>query len=76
MPSNLLHIFFNMWCLNSFGTMIEVRRGTLRLAGLVLIAAVVSNLGQYFYELRALEHALPFVGILGGRSMPCSAISG
>ncbi|MGP0063456.1 MAG: rhomboid family intramembrane serine protease, partial [Isosphaeraceae bacterium] len=52
---NLLHILFNMTCLSAFGTMIEVRRGTLRLAGLVLIAAIVSNFGQYFYDLRAYE---------------------
>jgi GlpG protein len=42
-----LHIVFNMWWLSALGTMIEIRRGTLRLAVLVLIAAVVSNLGQY-----------------------------
>ena len=29
--------------------MIEVRRGTLRLAVLILISAVISNLGQYFW---------------------------
>jgi GlpG protein len=62
---NLLHILFNMMCLNSFGTMIEVRRGTLRLAGLVLIAAVFSNFGEYFYDLRAHGHAVPFLGFSG-----------
>jgi len=46
---NLLHLFFNMGCLQYFGTMIEVRRRTLRLAGLVLVSAVLSNLGQYLW---------------------------
>jgi GlpG protein len=46
---NFLHILFNLWWLNALGTLIEVRRGTLRLLGLVLISAVVSNLGQYLW---------------------------
>jgi len=45
----ILHFFFNAWALVLFGTMIEVRRGTLRLAFLVLVTAVGSNLGQYLY---------------------------
>jgi GlpG protein len=47
--AGLIHILFNVWALSMFGTMIEVRRGTFRLAVLVLVAAVGSNLGQYFY---------------------------
>jgi GlpG protein len=49
MHGSILHIFFNMWWLSALGTMIEIRRGTLRLAGLVLVSAVVSNLGQYVW---------------------------
>ena len=49
MHVNPIHIFFNMWWLASLGTMIEVRRGALRLLGLILIAAVFSNLGQYMW---------------------------
>ncbi|MFI5461140.1 MAG: rhomboid family intramembrane serine protease [Isosphaerales bacterium] len=45
----ILHLLMNVLALSSFGSLIEIRRGTLRLAGLVLIAAVVSNLGQYLY---------------------------
>jgi GlpG protein len=46
---NFLHILFNMSCLSSFGTLIEVRRGTLRFAGLVLISAILSNVGQFMW---------------------------
>jgi GlpG protein len=61
----LLHIFFNMSAMTFFGTMIETRRGTLRLAVLVLVAAVLSNLGQYAYDLRAYDHARPCEGMSG-----------
>ena len=49
MHANIIHIFFNMWWLLALGTMIEARRGALRLAGLVLFAAICSNLGQYVW---------------------------
>lgn len=49
MHGDLLHIFFNMWWLIALGTMIELRRGTLRLFVLVLVSAVISNLGQYMW---------------------------
>ncbi len=49
MHGSILHIFFNMSCLSYFGTVIEIRRGTLRLAGLVLIAAILSNVGQFMW---------------------------
>ena len=45
----LLHILFNSWAITLEGTMIETARGTLRLAILVLVSAVLSNLGQYLY---------------------------
>jgi GlpG protein len=50
---HILHIFFNMMALSALGTMIEMRRGTLRLAGLVLLSAVASNVGQYLYMEKA-----------------------
>jgi GlpG protein len=43
------HLLFNLWALSSFGTMIETRKGTLRLAAIVLLAAIASNIGQYLY---------------------------
>jgi GlpG protein len=52
MHGNILHILFNMWWLSALGTLIEVRRGTLRLAAIVLVSAILSNLGQYYYNER------------------------
>jgi GlpG protein len=46
---NLLHIVFNCWATIVEGTLIETGRGTLRLAVLVLVSAVLSNLGQFYY---------------------------
>lgn len=61
----LLHIFFNMSAMNVLSTLIEIRRGTGRLLVLVLITAVVSNLGQYYY----MEHMQPgMVHSFGGMS--------
>ena len=65
--SNILHILFNMSCLSYFGTLIEVRRGTLRLAGLVLISAIISNAGQFMWMERTdpgeLHYFLGFSGV-------------
>jgi GlpG protein len=62
----IMHLRFNVWALSSFGTLIEVRRGTMRLAALVLVSALASNLGQYLYMER-LEPGEPqlFGGISG-----------
>jgi GlpG protein len=49
MHGGIIHILFNMSCLSYFGTLIEIRRGTLRLAGLVLISAILSNVGQFMW---------------------------
>jgi len=49
MHVNGWHILFNLLWLIALGTMIEVRRGTLRLAVLILISAIISNLGQYLW---------------------------
>ncbi|HEY3863116.1 MAG TPA: rhomboid family intramembrane serine protease [Verrucomicrobiae bacterium] len=45
-----LHLIFNMFCLRDFGSMIELRKGTPKLAQMVLVLAVVSDLGQYFWD--------------------------
>ena len=44
-----LHLLMNMMALQSLGTLIEVRRGTWRLALMVLSIAIVSNVAQYLY---------------------------
>jgi GlpG protein len=55
-----LHLLFNMMWLYDLGGMIEIRRGTLRLLGLVLVTAIASNLGQY-----GVTH-YPFFGGMSG----------
>jgi len=41
------HLLFNMFMLRDLGTMIEVRQGTVKLAALVVVLGVASNIGQY-----------------------------
>jgi GlpG protein len=60
------HILFNCWAISVEGTMIELRRGTLRLSVLVLVSALISNLGQYFYMDRANAEGLHLFGGLSG----------
>lgn len=47
--ANVLHILFNMLWLRDLGSMIEARQGSFFLGVLVLVLAVGSNLGQYYY---------------------------
>ncbi len=44
-----MHILFNLWCLYNLGGVIEMQRGTWRLALMVLVTALVSNLVQCFW---------------------------
>ena len=46
----LLHIIFNMMWLRDLGSIIEVRRGTLRFVFIVLAIAVVSNFAQFWMK--------------------------
>ncbi len=62
----IFHILFNTWAISLEGTMIETRRGTLRLAVLVLVSAVLSNLGQYVYMDKASNDGLHVFGGLSG----------
>jgi len=62
----ILHIVFNVWAITLEGTMIETRRGTLRLAVIVLVSAVLSNLGEYFYMDQAYPEGLHRFGGLSG----------
>jgi GlpG protein len=45
-----LHLLFNMMWLNDLGAMIEKRQGMLKLALLVVVLAIASNLGQYWVD--------------------------
>jgi GlpG protein len=45
----ILHLLFNMSAFTALGTLIEIRRGSLRLAAMILILAVASNMGQFLY---------------------------
>jgi GlpG protein len=45
------HLIFNSLAMLDLGSMVEARRGSLRLLLLVLVLAVASNLGQYYLEL-------------------------
>src|SRR5207253_2404761 len=47
---SILHLMFNMFWLLDLGTMIETRRGTLKLLGLVLLSGILGNLGEYFWS--------------------------
>jgi GlpG protein len=64
MHGNPLHILFNLLWLRILGTMIEVRRGTLRLLILVLVSAAASNYGQYAWMEKTGEPG-PFWGLSG-----------
>jgi GlpG protein len=46
---SVLHLFFNMFWLLDLGAMIERRRGTWIMLGLVLSSAILSNLTEYFW---------------------------
>jgi GlpG protein len=61
----ILHLLFNMWALAFLGSIIEYRRGSLTLALLVLLSAMVSNLGQYLYEANFFESVHLFGGMSG-----------
>jgi rhomboid protease GlpG len=63
---NFAHILFNCWATIVEGTMIESGRGTLRLLILVLVSAVLSNLGQHFYMEQADPGKLHIFGGLSG----------
>jgi GlpG protein len=62
----ILHILFNVWAISLEGTLIETRRGTLRLAVIVLASAILSNLGQYYYMDQADPEGLHLFGGLSG----------
>jgi GlpG protein len=50
MHGSPLHLVFNLLMFYQLAGMIELRKGTVRLAALIVITAVVSNLGQYIWS--------------------------
>ena len=58
----ILHILFNMLWLRELGSVIEYRRGWWRLLALVLITAVLSNVGQFWL----VADESPFFGGMSG----------
>jgi GlpG protein len=46
----ILHLLFNMFWLRDLGGMIEIRRGTWVLAIIVLLGAIISNFGEFFWS--------------------------
>jgi GlpG protein len=50
MHGSPLHLVFNLLMFYQLGGMIELRKGTASLAWLVIITAVVSNMGQYLWS--------------------------
>jgi GlpG protein len=45
----IMHILFNLMAFFALSTMVEIRRGPLRLAAMILVLAVTSNVGEYLY---------------------------
>ena len=43
-----LHLIFNLYWTYQFGLLVESNRGSLRMLGLVLFVAFISNLGQFY----------------------------
>lgn len=58
------HLFFNMWWLFSFGSMIEARKGTGTLVTLIIVSAAISNglqakfSGPFFLGISGVNYAL------------------
>lgn len=44
------HLIFNMLCLMSFGTLVEVLRGSVRMVLFVLLFAAAGNYAQFYFE--------------------------
>jgi GlpG protein len=57
---NWWHLVFNMIWLFDLGGLIEMRQGTRKLAILVLVTAIITNLVQYYYK-----HVPTFSGMSG-----------
>lgn len=63
---SVLHILFNMMWLRNLGRSIEFARGTRRFVLLILVLAIVSNVGQYWWVMTFYKSDVP--GEFGGMS--------
>ena len=63
---SVLHIFFNMMWLRNLGRSIEFARGTWRFVALILVLAIASNIGQYWWVMTFYPRQSP--GNFGGMS--------
>jgi GlpG protein len=63
---SILHLLFNVTALFSLGTMIEIRRGSLRLAAMILVMAIASNIGEFLYDERVDPGATHIFGGISG----------
>jgi GlpG protein len=45
-----MHLLFNLWCLYNLGGVVEIQRGWFRVAALVLVSALISNLAQLLFK--------------------------
>ena len=61
-----LHLLFNLFWIYDLGLMIETRRGTWRLLAIVLICALASNFGEFFWEIPALPGFGGMSGVVYG----------
>lgn len=66
MHFGIIHLVFNMLMLLQLGAMVEARKGTLLLLVLVLVSAVLSNLGQYWIHLPPVTYRGPAFGGMSG----------
>ncbi len=62
---DFLHLLFNMWALLILGTIIETRRGTLKLLVMIVLSALCSNIVQYLFDILIDQALIPWVGISG-----------
>jgi GlpG protein len=60
------HLIFNMLAILDLGSMIEARASSGRLLLLVVVIGIVSNLGQYAFEISRLSHGSSHFGGMSG----------
>ena len=64
---NSLHIVFNMIWLYRLGGLVELRKGRLAMAALVLATGVISNVAEYAWDIQKFgpDHPIQFGGMSG-----------